>query len=68
MNIKSRSDCHILKIISHNKKLRTVTYRHHRVGFQVLTAARMKMAVWVVAPCNLVEVCRRFRGDCCHHH
>jgi hypothetical protein len=32
--------------------------------FQVLTAASMKMAVfWVVAPCSLVEVYRRFRGD-----
>jgi hypothetical protein len=32
------------------------------VRFQVLTVASMKMAVfWVVAPCNLVEVCRRFR-------
>jgi hypothetical protein len=27
------------------------------------------MAVfWVVAPCHLVEVYRRFRGACCHHH
>jgi hypothetical protein len=26
----------------------------------------MKMAdFWVVAPCSLVEVYRRFRGDCC---
>jgi hypothetical protein len=34
--------------------------------FQVLTAASMKMAVfWVVAPCSLVEVYRRFRGACC---
>jgi hypothetical protein len=25
----------------------------------------MKMAVfWVVVPCSLVEVCRRFRGNC----
>jgi hypothetical protein len=31
------------------------------VRFQVLTAASMKMAVfWVVAPCSLVEVYRRF--------
>jgi hypothetical protein len=38
---------------------------HHQVGFQVLTAASMKMAVfWVVAPCSLVEVYRRFRGAC----
>jgi hypothetical protein len=28
-----------------------------------------KMAVfWVVAPCSLVEVYRRFRGPCCLHH
>jgi hypothetical protein len=27
------------------------------------------MAVfWVLAPCSLVEVCRRFRGACCLHH
>jgi hypothetical protein len=27
------------------------------------------MAVfWVVAPCSLVEVYRRFRGPCCLHH
>jgi hypothetical protein len=33
------------------------------VRFEVLTAARIKMAVfWVVAPCSLVEVYRRFRG------
>jgi hypothetical protein len=39
------------------------------VRFQVLTAASMKMAVfWVVAPCSLVEVYRRFRGACCLHH
>jgi hypothetical protein len=23
-------------------------------------------ALWVVAPCSLVEVYRRFRGTCCH--
>jgi hypothetical protein len=29
----------------------------------------MKMAVfWVVAPCSLVEVYRRFRGPCCLHY
>jgi hypothetical protein len=32
------------------------------VGFEVLTAASMKIAVFlVVAPCSLVEVHRRFR-------
>jgi hypothetical protein len=37
--------------------------------FQVLTEASMKMVVfWVVAPCCLVEVYRRFRGACCFHH
>jgi hypothetical protein len=39
------------------------------VGFEVLTAASMKMAVfWVVAPCNLVQVYQRFGGACCLHH
>jgi hypothetical protein len=29
----------------------------------------MKMAVfWVIAPCSLVQVYRRFRGACCLHH
>jgi hypothetical protein len=38
------------------------------VGFEVLTAVSMKMAVfWVVAPCSLVEVYQRFRGACCLH-
>jgi hypothetical protein len=32
----------------------------YQVGFEILTAARMKMAVfWVVVPCSLVEVYRR---------
>jgi hypothetical protein len=40
-----------------------------KVRSQVLTAASMKMAVlWVVAPCSLVEVYRRFSGACCLHH
>jgi hypothetical protein len=40
-----------------------------RVRFQVLMAASIKMAVfWVVAPCSLVEVYRRFRGASCLHH
>jgi hypothetical protein len=31
--------------------------------------AILKMAVfWVVAPCSLVEVYRRFRGACCRHY
>jgi hypothetical protein len=29
----------------------------------------MKVAVfWVLAPCSLVEVHRRFKGACCLHH
>jgi hypothetical protein len=33
--------------------------------FQVLKAPSMKAAVfWVVAPCSLVDVYRRFRGAC----
>jgi hypothetical protein len=40
-----------------------------RVGFEVLTAVRTKMAVfWVVAPCSLVEVYQLFRGPCCLHY
>jgi hypothetical protein len=39
------------------------------VKFQVLTAASMKMVLfWVIMPCSLVEVFRRFRGACCLHH
>jgi hypothetical protein len=35
------------------------------VGFEVLTAASMKMTVfWAVASCSLVEIYRRFRGTC----
>jgi hypothetical protein len=29
----------------------------------------VKMAIfWVVAPCSVIEVYRRFRGACCLHH
>jgi hypothetical protein len=29
----------------------------------------MKIAVfWVIAPCSLLDVYRRFRGACCRHH
>jgi hypothetical protein len=39
------------------------------LGFQVVTAASMKMAVlWVVAPCSLVGVHGCFRGAWCLHH
>jgi hypothetical protein len=39
------------------------------VGFQVLVVASMKMAVfWVVEPCSLIGVYRRFRGACCVYH
>jgi hypothetical protein len=38
-------------------------------GFEVLTAARMEMAVfWVVAPCSLIEVYQSFKGTCCLHY
>jgi hypothetical protein len=43
--------------------------KHGVERFVVLSAASMKMAVfWVVAPCILIEVYRRFRGACCLHH
>jgi hypothetical protein len=39
------------------------------VRFEVLKAASVKTAVfWIVEPCSLVEVYRRFRGACCLHH
>jgi hypothetical protein len=39
------------------------------VGFEVLTAASMKIDVfWVVTSCNLVKVYQRFRGACCFYH
>jgi hypothetical protein len=38
------------------------------LGFEVLAAVSTKIAVvWVVAPCSLVDVYRRFRGICCLH-
>jgi hypothetical protein len=43
-----------------------VNYMFSPVGFEVLMAASMKMAViWVVAMCSLVEVYQCFRGACC---
>jgi hypothetical protein len=47
-----------------------MTFKHPQyLRFQVLTAASVKMDVFcVVAPCNLVEVYRRFRHACCLHH
>jgi hypothetical protein len=45
------------------------SYYYFLVGFEVLTAVSMKIAVfWVVAPCSLVEFYQRFRGPCCVHH
>jgi hypothetical protein len=38
-------------------------------GIEVLTATSEKMAVfWVVPPCSLAEVYRRFRGGLSLHH
>jgi hypothetical protein len=37
--------------------------------FQVLTAANMRItALWDIAPYNVLEVDRRFRGQYCLHH
>jgi hypothetical protein len=45
----------------------TVTFK--TVSLAVLTAVTLKMAVfWVVAPCRLLSVYRRFRGLYCLHH
>jgi hypothetical protein len=44
-------------------------YNAWGVVFEVLKAVSMKMAVfWVVAPCRLIRVYRRFRGLYCLHH
>jgi hypothetical protein len=42
---------------------------HRRMwDFRFSQQASVRMAVfWVVAPCNLVEVYRHFRGACCLH-
>jgi hypothetical protein len=46
-----------------------VSESEDNIGFEVVTAASMKMIVfWVVAPCSLVEVYQLFRGACCLHH
>jgi hypothetical protein len=40
--------------------------RWNYLTFQVLTAASRNMTTfWLIAPCSLVEVVRRFRGACC---
>jgi hypothetical protein len=42
---------------------------HLSLRSQVLTAASVKTTVfWVVTPCSLVDVYRRFTGACCLHH
>jgi hypothetical protein len=39
------------------------------VGFQIIMAANMKMTdFWDVAPCNLIEIYRRFGGAYCLHN
>jgi hypothetical protein len=41
-----------------------VSINSYLVRIQVLTVANMKMTlVWDVAPCSLVEIYWRFRGD-----
>jgi hypothetical protein len=37
--------------------------------FKILTATIMKLTVfWDVAPCSIIKIYRRFRGDYCLHH
>jgi hypothetical protein len=49
--------------------LRHVFKSWELVWSEVLKAVSTKMAVcWVVAPCRLVRVYRRFRGPYCLHH
>jgi hypothetical protein len=52
--------------LNHESKTEDILFL---VGFEVLTAVSMKMAVfWVVAPFSLVEVYERFRSPCRLHH
>jgi hypothetical protein len=60
-----------------NRPLQSLSHQSHSitinflldVWLEVLTAVTMKMAVfWVVVPCRLVWVYRRFRGLYCLHH
>jgi hypothetical protein len=62
--------CNFIEIWTKSKKTisQTENVIHSRllVGFQILAAASMKMSVsWVVTPCRLVELYRRFIGTCC---
>jgi hypothetical protein len=44
-------------------------YVRNYVRFKVLTAANMQIrAVWVIAPCSLVGIHRRFRDAFCLNH
>jgi hypothetical protein len=60
------------KYKSHQDESHHELYAHktnRKVGFEVLTAAIMKMAVfWVAVLCSLVEVYLHFRCTCCLHH
>jgi hypothetical protein len=66
--IKLKSRCCAKVHRSVVETIRNVT-KQYEVGFEVLTAVSMKIAVfWVVAPCRLLDVYQRFRGPCCLHH
>jgi hypothetical protein len=56
----------------HSIRLHDGVFKHRDnynfVGFDVLTASRMKMSVFcVVVPCSLAHVYRPLRGACCIH-
>jgi hypothetical protein len=76
LNTEEEELCY--RIIRHNAQLQDSFYRAQQqvcitskikqildlVGFQVLTAVSVKMTVfWGFAPCSLVEVKQRFKGD-----
>jgi hypothetical protein len=55
----------LVKVFNNLYEMQRFTNTFITVRFEVLTAASIKMAIfWVVAPCSLVEVQRRFRGAC----
>lgn len=52
-----------------NEELSTLyVYQITYIRFEILSVARMKMAVVWVVPCRLLDVYRRPRSVCCRHY
>jgi hypothetical protein len=52
-----------------SKKIRTINEIHDDIRGKNNTFCNLKLTLfWVVAPCSLVEVYRRFKDACCLHY